>query len=121
MTSSSFDVTDKVVVDVDVPFLVVVHRVFLTDLNLLDQPHERGTVKLLQIVVIPHHVQPCVYGLLILPTGGKLLVQFSSALLLCFRSEEHTSELQSRFDLVCLLLLAKQKVDLYMYPFTQQH
>src|SRR5699024_11367286 len=25
------------------------------------------------------------------------------------RSEEHTSELQSRFDLVCRLLLAKQK------------
>src|SRR5699024_12498224 len=26
-----------------------------------------------------------------------------------FRSEEHTSELQSRFDLVCRLLLAKKK------------
>src|SRR5699024_12805257 len=26
-----------------------------------------------------------------------------------FRSEEHTSELQSRFDLVCRLLLEKQK------------
>src|SRR5699024_11352081 len=27
-----------------------------------------------------------------------------------FRSEEHTSELQSRFDLVCRLLLEKKKV-----------
>src|SRR5437868_8516857 len=27
----------------------------------------------------------------------------------CFRSEEHTSELQSRFDLVCRLLLEKKK------------
>src|SRR5699024_11982427 len=27
------------------------------------------------------------------------------------RSEEHTSELQSRFDLVCRLLLEKKKVD----------
>src|SRR5437868_9600936 len=28
---------------------------------------------------------------------------------LCERSEEHTSELQSRFDLVCRLLLEKKK------------
>src|SRR5699024_11937587 len=30
------------------------------------------------------------------------------------RSEEHTSELQSRFDLVCRLLLEKKKNNLYM-------
>src|SRR5437868_9059954 len=29
------------------------------------------------------------------------------------RSEEHTSELQSRFDLVCRLLLEKKKADVY--------
>src|SRR5699024_12649118 len=28
-----------------------------------------------------------------------------------FRSEEHTSELQSRFDLVCRLLLEKKNID----------
>src|SRR5699024_11560989 len=28
-----------------------------------------------------------------------------------WRSEEHTSELQSRFDLVCRLLLEKKKID----------
>src|SRR5207249_11183036 len=28
---------------------------------------------------------------------------------ICLRSEEHTSELQSRFDLVCRLLLEKKK------------
>src|SRR5207249_5949446 len=28
----------------------------------------------------------------------------------CQRSEEHTSELQSRFDLVCRLLLEKKKI-----------
>src|SRR5207249_11991928 len=28
---------------------------------------------------------------------------------ICHRSEEHTSELQSRFDLVCRLLLEKKK------------
>src|SRR2546428_11690973 len=31
------------------------------------------------------------------------------AALLCWRSEEHTSELQSRSDLVCRLLLEKKK------------
>src|SRR2546421_4997277 len=29
----------------------------------------------------------------------------------CLRSEEHTSELQSRSDLVCRLLLEKKKID----------
>src|SRR5437868_13059957 len=32
----------------------------------------------------------------------------ASAQALCLRSEEHTSELQSRFDLVCRLLLVKK-------------
>src|SRR5699024_12262144 len=32
------------------------------------------------------------------------------SLAFCSRSEEHTSELQSRFDLVCRLLLAKKKI-----------
>src|SRR5437868_10236589 len=35
------------------------------------------------------------------------------------RSEEHTSELQSRFDLVCRLLLEKKK-KIY-YPLTNPH
>src|SRR5699024_12325595 len=48
---------------------------------------------------------------------GKCLTYFLSALdsffhtSRCFRSEEHTSELQSRFDLVCRLLLEKKKMD----------
>ena len=82
MTNSSFDVTDKVVVDVDVPSLVVVYPIFLADLDLLNQPHEGGAVKLLQIVVILHHVQPCVYGLLVFTAGGKLVRQLPAALLL---------------------------------------
>src|SRR5437868_12144563 len=32
------------------------------------------------------------------------------------RSEEHTSELQSRFDLVCRLLLEKKKQTLHIAP-----
>src|SRR5699024_12719460 len=33
-----------------------------------------------------------------------------------FRSEEHTSELQSRFDLVCRLLLEKKKTSITAQP-----
>src|SRR5699024_12274859 len=34
-------------------------------------------------------------------------------LMYALRSEEHTSELQSRFDLVCRLLLEKKNIDTY--------
>src|SRR5690349_24209679 len=36
------------------------------------------------------------------------------------RSEEHTSELQSRRDLVCRLLLEKKKNNNYLHPQPQQ-
>src|SRR5699024_12619273 len=39
----------------------------------------------------------------------QAVLLFTHASFLHGRSEEHTSELQSRFDLVCRLLLAKQK------------
>src|SRR5699024_11451770 len=45
-------------------------------------------------------------GLLLL---GLLLFSLLGRCLLGLRSEEHTSELQSRFDLVCRLLLAKKQ------------
>src|SRR5207249_9660049 len=57
-----------------------------------------------------------------LPTWGYLHVgrralsnssQSHSATRTCLRSEEHTSELQSRFDLVCRLLLEKKKIHKY--------
>src|SRR5699024_11692411 len=39
----------------------------------------------------------------------KLCEQMPNPFKICLRSEEHTSELQSRFDLVCRLLLEKKK------------
>ena len=39
-----FDITDEIVVDVNVPFLVIVHGIAFADLNFLNQPHQRGTV-----------------------------------------------------------------------------
>src|SRR5699024_12804421 len=40
---------------------------------------------------------------------GVIFVSAVTALTFGVRSEEHTSELQSRFDLVCRLLLEKKK------------
>src|SRR5207249_8650526 len=37
------------------------------------------------------------------------LLYYKNSLVVATRSEEHTSELQSRFDLVCRLLLEKKK------------
>src|SRR6266513_6275824 len=39
---------------------------------------------------------------------------------ICPRSEEHTSELQSRFDLVCRLLLEKKKVTNQQFLFKKK-
>src|SRR5699024_12325131 len=39
----------------------------------------------------------------------NLVVAIAAILIIAYRSEEHTSELQSRFDLVCRLLLEKKK------------
>src|SRR5699024_11407025 len=43
----------------------------------------------------------------LVPEVGKI-IRMASMPLLIIRSEEHTSELQSRFDLVCRLLLEKK-------------
>ena len=38
------DITNEIVVDVNVPFFVIVHGIAFADLNFLNQPHQRGTV-----------------------------------------------------------------------------
>src|SRR2546426_1588575 len=45
----------------------------------------------------------------LLPSPGLLLVGWIAGGILSFRSEEHTSELQSPCNLVCRLLLEKKK------------
>src|SRR5438309_6783342 len=47
--------------------------------------------------------------LVLLPFASNLLVRTACTGLMRFRSEEHTSELQSQFHLVCRLLLEKKK------------
>src|SRR5207247_253906 len=46
-------------------------------------------------------------------TKSELMIMFKND-----RSEEHTSELQSRVDLVCRLLLEKKKKIQYTYNFS---
>src|SRR5699024_11653081 len=59
--------------------------------------------------------QPLIMGILVAVLMGWALTAPISSVAIAFmlgidgRSEEHTSELQSRFDLVCRLLLEKKK------------
>ena len=38
------DISDKIVVDVNIAFLVIVHGIVFADINFLNQPHQRGAV-----------------------------------------------------------------------------
>src|SRR5438874_5983996 len=48
-------------------------------------------------------------------TAVPIVVREGRAPLIAVRSEEHTSELQSRRDLVCRLLLEKKKTRVYQH------
>src|SRR5207249_6500656 len=54
------------------------------------------------------------------PWGSRVPGGNYSKLLAVSRSEEHTSELQSRFDLVCRLLLEKKKHAKYNFTHLTQ-
>src|SRR5690349_24012906 len=53
--------------------------------------------------------KPVVVGAAFISIPGSLAYIFADGWVLLLRSEEHTSELQSRRDLVCRLLLEKKK------------
>src|SRR3989442_2775135 len=53
-----------------------------------------------------------------LPLGNSRFWDFVAGIRFDFRSEEHTSELQSRPHLVCRLLLEKKKKDHSTYDMT---
>src|SRR2546430_12669583 len=50
--------------------------------------------------------------------GGGAGIQFAGGV---FRSEEHTSELQSQSNLVCRLLLEKKNTESLVLPVTSAH
>src|SRR5437868_12704194 len=55
------------------------------------------------------------------PLSGRPCVAVGTGLPSWPRSEEHTSELQSRFDLVCRLLLEKKKNRLLLPEISGRH
>src|SRR5699024_11222801 len=57
------------------------------------------------------HRQQAVVGAAAAAGGGGGIFQIHYLIQRQHRSEEHTSELQSRFDLVCRLVLEKEKID----------
>lgn len=70
--------TDKVMVDFNVPVGLPVHLVLLADLNTFHQTQEGGAVKFFKLGIVPDQVQPAVGGafvlsvsLQLLPTGQK--------------------------------------------------
>src|SRR5699024_11495986 len=62
-------------------------------------------------------------SLSVITSGTRVLavLQNLEVNLQLFRSEEHTSELQSRFDLVCRLLLEKKKNDIHVRIAARPH
>src|SRR5206468_12623597 len=51
----------------------------------------------------------------VLPMGDEQQIDYMLSEMLGARSEEHTSELQSRSDLVCRLLLEKKNINIIEY------
>src|SRR5699024_12748231 len=59
--------------------------------------------------IFPCSIPPIEANILITSCSAGISKLKIATGLLVYRSEEHTSELQSRFDLVCRLLLEKKK------------
>src|SRR5699024_12609017 len=59
------------------------------------------------ITTRPAHLRPLMLLLVVAPSWTNQVIRAIGWMNI--RSEEHTSELQSRFDLVCRLLLEKKK------------
>src|SRR5699024_12790280 len=78
--------------------------IWLTSESVTLHPFSKATV--MPIAPLPQHI-------------SSTLLLFAASLIACSvtnsRSEEHTSELQSRFDLVCRLLLEKKKKEHSIY------
>src|SRR5207248_7683467 len=81
-------------------------------------PRARGTIEIpgqpkmtLEDAVRSGRTQPCseLSGAqqMALPSGGKARMEIDGLVFQVARSEEHTSELQSPYELVCRLLLEK--------------
>src|SRR5690349_22987752 len=66
----------------------------------------------LGLTAVAWHISPTKLDLFVWHKSTGMLI----LALLALRSEEHTSELQSRRDLVCRLLLEKKKKTSHLHP-----
>src|SRR5699024_12238448 len=73
------------------------------------------------LVMLWIHLKPQQIGAKYSPLLSRWKKPLNMLLAVALRSEEHTSELQSRFDLVCRLLLEKKKVHLENTSVHLQH
>src|SRR5207302_2772134 len=105
---------------------VIREQILADDAQPLDSLVDPETARRLEEDVIPDEGQHIRYGRVILERYAMsaevqqmaLHVQQRKMAALQVRSEEHTSELQSRENLVCRPLLEKKKVEDHTYPFT---
>src|SRR5699024_12281607 len=75
----------------------------------LPSPPSISTLSLHDALPISMHVPSRHLGLVPAAERGEAAATLDHIAAVTRRSEEHTSELQSRFDLVCRLLLEKKK------------
>src|SRR5438309_7144300 len=68
---------------------------------------DRNAKRRLVFAIVSFGVFEALYGLIQYLTGWQQIFAYVKK----YRSEEHTSELQSQFHLVCRLLLEKKKID----------
>src|SRR5699024_11802370 len=94
--------------------IYLLHLVFLNKMTMLSN---NVWEDILFKFIITITLSICVGYLVNITKYGKYLVgNIVNTKHESIRSEEHTSELQSRFDLVCRLLLEKKKMGLHMRP-----
>src|SRR5699024_12853609 len=94
-----------------IPHLLFLFSCSVDHLNLHSFPTRRSSDLLLERLSLKMLLKTWVLNLL-KKLQQKLMTLLVMVLQLqLFRSEEHTSELQSSFDLVCRLLLEKKKIN----------
>src|SRR5699024_12194707 len=109
-TASDFSYGISVIVD-KIPFALSFNLLLLTFKSTIKFSYTLPTL-IIDAVVIIFKIILCAVAAFIrvdpVNTSGPVTTSIFTSAYLLIRSEEHTSELQSRFDLVCRLLLEKK-------------
>src|SRR5439155_25235683 len=82
---------------------------YLNPLNLHSFPTRRSSDLIIEVRQVPRPQAPEERGVVLVIAAGTADLPIAEEAAVTARSEEHTSELQSRGHLVCRLLLEKKK------------